>query len=135
MTDESPKIHIDSDWKEEAAREKKRLAELDASQKREAPPEEASAGAPSGFLELVNMLAIQVAVGLGGYDGPGGEQIPPNPAAAKHHIDLLGVLEEKTRGNLTDDEKGVLEAVLHELRAQFVKSVNPPPVPTSTKSE
>ena len=42
--------------------------------------------------------------GLGGFQGPGGERIPPNPDAAKHHIDLLDVLEQKTKGNLTDEE-------------------------------
>ena len=40
-----------------------------------------------------------------------------------HHIDLLDVLEEKTKGNLSDDEKRVLDTVLYELRMQYVQVV------------
>jgi hypothetical protein len=43
--------------------------------------------------------------------------------AAKAHIDLLGVVEEKTKGNLSDDEKAMLTGTLHELRLQFVEIV------------
>ena len=39
---------------------------------------------------------------------------------AKHFIDTLGVLEEKTKGNLTSDEAAMLTNVLHELRLLFV---------------
>ncbi|MEK6799359.1 MAG: DUF1844 domain-containing protein [Planctomycetota bacterium] len=108
-------LHIDSDWKSEAAREKERLA----------AEERATAGkggpAPQAdFIELVNLLAMQAVISLGGYQGPGGERIPPNPLAAKHQIDLLEVLEKRTSGNLTDEEKRTLDAVLYELRMQYV---------------
>ena len=110
-------LHIDSDWKTEAAREKEKLAEA------EAKTASSSAGAPgvAGFPDLVNMLAMQAAIALGGYQGPGGERIPPNPAAAKHQIDLLDVLEQKTKGNLSEEEKRVLDTVLYELRMQYVQ--------------
>lgn len=121
MTDDTAgKIHIDSDWKSQAAREKERLAEEEKS--RESTP---PAGEPN-FLELVNLLVMQAAVGLGGYPGPGGERIPPNPIAAKHFIDLLEMLEKKTAGNLAEEEKRVLEAVLYELRMQYVQTVSGP---------
>ncbi len=68
---------------------------------------------------------------LGGYKGPGGESIPPNHAAAKHHIDLLDVLDEKTKGNLTDEEKQALNAVLYELRTQYVQAISSTPPPTN----
>ncbi|MFM7739659.1 MAG: DUF1844 domain-containing protein, partial [Planctomycetota bacterium] len=41
-------------------------------------------------------------------------------AMAKHLIDLLGVIEEKTRGNLSKDEAGMLEQMLHQLRVLFI---------------
>ena len=116
----SGKLHIDSDWKAEAAREKQRLAEQEKQQQR--PRGEAQTGA--GFIELLNMLAMQAVIGLGGYQGPGGERIPPNPAAAKHHIDLLEVLDKKTAGNLNDEEKRALDSVLYELRMQYVQFVS-----------
>ena len=43
------------------------------------------------------------------------------PEYAKLHIDMLGVIEEKTRGNLTEDEKAMLTGTLNELRMQFVE--------------
>lgn len=112
-------LHIDSDWKSEAAREKERLA----SQESAGRPGPTSAESAS-FLELVNLIALQAAIGLGGYQGPGGERIPPNPIAAKHHIDLLEVLEKKTTGNLSEEEKRVLDGVLYELRMQYVSTVS-----------
>jgi len=116
------RLHIDSDWKSEAAREKERLVE----QEKSATPAAAAPGAIN-FLELLNILVMQAAVSLGGAMGPGGERIPPNLAGAKYFIDLLDVLDQKTRGNLTDEEKRALESVLYELRAQYVHMVAPPP--------
>ena len=42
------------------------------------------------------------------------------PDLAKHYIDMLGMLEQKTKGNLTPDEAGMLDGVLHQLRMTFV---------------
>lgn len=127
MTNENQagRIHIDSDWKEEAAREKERLAEKEASAASGDPRGVGGEPAP-GLLDIINVLAMQAAVSLGGFQGPGGESIPPNLAAAKHHIDLLAVLEAKTKGNLTEEEKKILGAVLYELRMQYVHMVHGP---------
>lgn len=111
-------LHIDSDWKAEAAREKERLAEQERASSRGPAP---GLHGAAGFLDIVNLLAMQAAIGLGGYQGPGGERIPPSIEAAKHHIDMLDALEKKTAGNLTDDEKRVLDQVLYELRMQYVR--------------
>lgn len=114
-------MHIDSDWKTEAAKEKERLAGQERASRSTAGAEPAA-----NFVELVNLMAMQAAIGLGGYQGPGGERIPPNPIMAKHHIDLLEVLEKKTAGNLTEDEKRILDGVLYELRMQYVHAVSSP---------
>ncbi|MBI1826711.1 MAG: DUF1844 domain-containing protein [Planctomycetes bacterium] len=117
MSDESPsKIHIDSDWKQEAAKEKERLAVEERKLTPEGEP-------PADFVELLNLLALQAAVALGGYQSPTGERLPPNPMAAKHYIDLLSVLDKKTAGNLTEEEKKILEGVLYELRMQYVAAM------------
>jgi hypothetical protein len=39
---------------------------------------------------------------------------------AKHQIDILGILEDKTKGNLTDEEKHLLDAALYETRMRYV---------------
>ncbi len=121
--DEKPKIIIDSDWKEEARREKERLA----SEAESAAPGAAGAG-PAGlpeadFAGLINVLAMQALVSLGGMRGPGGQALPPNPEIAKYHIDLLEVLAEKTKDSMTPDEKRTLDLTLYELRMRFVQVV------------
>lgn len=115
------KLHIDSDWKAEAAKEKERLAAQEKAQKPAGDPQTAPA-----FIELLNLLAMQAVISLGGYQGPGGERIPANPAAAKHHIDLLEILDKKTAGNLTEEEKRAIDSVLYELRLQYVQTVSAP---------
>lgn len=125
-------LHIDSDWKTEAAQEKERLASEE--EQRQSPSGTESAETASNFLELVNLVAMQAAIGLGGFQGPDGERIPPNSSAAKYHIDLLEVLEAKTKGNLSEEEKRTLGAVLHELRMQYVESVSAPPPPTEMET-
>ena len=57
---------------------------------------------------------------LGMAQTPDGNRTPVDLEAARHWIDMLGMLEEKTRGHLTDEEASVLENVLAYLRMQFV---------------
>lgn len=117
MADEAKKIIVDDDWKEQARREKERLAAQAQSQ-----PEPAARGMrASGFMEVVNVLVMQAMAGLGLLAGHGGERIPPNLEAAKHFIDLLQVLDEKTKGNLSPEEKTALDQVLYEMRMTYVQ--------------
>ncbi|MFQ5495647.1 MAG: DUF1844 domain-containing protein [Phycisphaerae bacterium] len=131
MTEESGGgLHIDGDWKAEAAREKQRLAEQERREKQRGAAKPTDAPA---FLELINLLAMHAAISLGGGQSATGEAVPANPMAAKHHIDLLDVLRQKTEGNLTDEEQRTLDAVLYELRQQYVQTVSaPPPAPKKT---
>ena len=112
MPDEEKRIIVDDDWKAEAQREKERLSEETA------PPE--SLPAPS-FAELINILAMQAMAGLGLLPGPDGQRIPPNLGIAKHFVDMLQVLDDKTKGNLTDEERKLLDQVLYEVRMSFVQ--------------
>ena len=112
MPEEEKKIIVDDDWKAEARREKERLA---AEAERSGP-----LPAPN-FSELVNLIVMQAMAGLGLLSGPAGERIPPNLEIAKHFIDLLQVLEDKTRNNLTPAEKTLLDQVLYEMRMSFVQ--------------
>lgn len=75
---------------------------------------------PQASLEgLVNMLAVEAVMHLGLIENPmGGRSI--DLEAARHVIDMLGVVQNKTQGNLTDDEAELLESVLADLRMQFV---------------
>ena len=122
MADETnePKIHVDSDWKEEVRREKERLAEQEKEVAATGPLPDPS------FLEIVNMVAMQAAVSIGGYQHPSGESVPQDLPMAKHLIDLLEVLSAKTKGNLTEQEKKALDGVLYEMRMRYVQASQPP---------
>lgn len=73
----------------------------------------------ASFATLVQSLLTQVLFYLGDIATRGGEPMI-NLDMAKHNIDTLSILEEKTRGNLTDDEKRLLDAALYEARMRYV---------------
>jgi hypothetical protein len=68
---------------------------------------------------LINSLATQSLLSLG-VVAPRGVEPEVNLDMAKFNIDLLGVLEEKTRGNLSADEQKLLDNVLYEVRSRYV---------------
>lgn len=114
MADESKKIIVDDDWKAEARREKEKLAEQ--------AEERAAAPMPGAdFIGLINLIAMQAMAALGLLAGPGGERIPPNLPAAKHFVDMIQMLEDKTKGNLTPEEQKLLDQVLYEMRMRFIQ--------------
>ena len=69
------------------------------------------------FLQLVDFLAQQASLLL-----TGTQELPANPQQARIFIDFLGLLEERTRGNLTPEEARVLADVLFQLRAAYIQS-------------
>jgi hypothetical protein len=80
-------------------------------------PTPKTSGQPSArFLELVAMLAGQAELLL-----VGTEEMPAQPAEAQRVIDYLGVLEEKTTGNLSAEESKVLSSILYQLRTYFLQ--------------
>ena len=131
MADEGqgPKIHIDSDWKAQAQAEKQKLAE----QAKAAPRERASGAAgaagaggggalpPASFESLVSTLATQALFAMGAIADPRSGQRMQNLDLARHHIDMLGVVEEKTRGNLSEDEANLLSSAAYELRTRYIQ--------------
>ena len=119
--DDAPKIHVDSDWKAQAQAEKDRL---DAeSQEKVAAAGGAGMGGmpPANFQTLWSELASQAYMFLGAIPDPKTGQAIVAPEYAKHYIDLLGVLEEKTKGNLSDEESEDFLKVIAELREVFVR--------------
>lgn len=85
-----------------------------------------SAALPSATFEfLVFSLRAQAEIHLGLLPDPDGVAQTPDLAMAKHAIDLLAVLAEKTRGNLTVHEQRLVENALTELRFRYVQAVNP----------
>ena len=73
------------------------------------------------FTTFVVSLASSAAIHFGDLPDPNtGERAEVNLEGAAQMIDILSLLEEKTRGNLTLEERQVLEQVLYELRMRFI---------------
>jgi hypothetical protein len=73
------------------------------------------------FIGFVLSLASSAAIHLGDLADPAtGRTAEPNLQAASQMIEVLAILETKTRGNLTAEERQVLEQVLYELRMRYV---------------
>ncbi|MDP6987324.1 MAG: DUF1844 domain-containing protein [Phycisphaerales bacterium] len=119
-TDDTPKIHVDSDWKAEAQAEKERLAEAETA-KADNPTPGRGELPPADFKGLIGLLASQAIMGLGAMPDKSGKGVMIDLEGAKFAIDLLAMIEEKTSGNLDKDEAKELEAVLTELRSRFVQ--------------
>ena len=73
------------------------------------------------FIELIMMQAQQTAMFLGQLPGPDGQKLEPNLPYARMFIDQIEMLQEKTRGNLSQEETQVLSSVLSDLRIAFVQ--------------
>lgn len=112
VAEEPKKIIVDDDWKAEARREKERLAQQMAAE--EKLPE-------ASLVEIINLIAMQAIAALGLVATPDGRRLPPDLELAKHYVDLLQVLDDKTRGNLTPEEKKTLDQVLYEMRMNYVQ--------------
>lgn len=80
---------------------------------------------PADFSTLVTMLSTQAIVSLGMIPDPSLGKPQPRLNLAKHLIDLLGMLEEKTKENLTVDEQRLLNSTLHELRMSYIHLSRP----------
>jgi hypothetical protein len=129
--DDEPKIIVDSDWKEQIAREKEQSAEPVDQVAKESEGEESGEAMPppppATFEVLVSMLFTQAMSLLGQLPDPSADQASINKPYAKHYIDTLEMLSEKTKGNLTSDETEMVSEALHALRMTYVnvKSAGP----------
>ncbi len=86
---------------------------------------------PSGisFIAFVLSLAHTAAVHFGDVPDPVSGASEANLPAAEQMIDILALIEAKTRGNLTAEERQLLDQVLYELRLRFVEAARGPAAP------
>jgi Domain of unknown function (DUF1844) len=103
----------------------------EAPPKDEAPPRdseavEARAGATLDFGTFLLSLASSAMIHLGDLPHPEGGTTERNLAQAKQTIDLMALMEEKTKGNLTAEEARFLGSALRDLRLRFVEASRPP---------
>jgi len=126
---EEPQVVIDEDWKAQAQAEKERLARMEqqadssATSQQTRQEQSPSRSLPqASFTALVSSLMAQVFFALGMIEDPKTHKRYRDLELAKHNIDLLAMLEEKTKGNLTEEEKKVLDEALYEVRMAYVRA-------------
>ena len=148
--EQEPKIVVDTDWKEQVEKERATAATGDSSASEEdvapianAPSETTSealptetseddddpqvavgreypAPPPASFEVLISMMFTQAMSMLGHMPDPNTGETNVNKPYAKHSIDTLEMLGEKTKGNLTEDETQMLSEAMHALRMAYV---------------
>jgi len=91
------------------------------------PEELAEARDPAGFISFVMSIASNAASALGMMEHPVTHQREVDVELGKHWIDVLGMLQKKTAGNLTPKEKQMLDGLLSDLRMQYVSLMNAAP--------
>jgi Domain of unknown function (DUF1844) len=93
------------------------------SERRAAAMGSAAASHPEiNFTTFVVSLSTQALMHLGEIPDPMTNQQQRDLSGAQHMIDILGMLQEKTRGNLDHDEEGLLRSILFDLRMKYVET-------------
>ena len=92
-----------------------------AGQTKEQPKQERQELPQIDFVTFILSLASSVQVHMGLMPNPGTGKMEKNLSLAKQTIDILGVLQEKTKGNLSPEEDKLLEGILYELRMKYVE--------------
>ena len=82
---------------------------------------------PASFVNFMMSIASNAAAALGMMEHPVTHQREADLELGKHWIDVLGMLQQKTRGNLTAQEQQILEGLLADLRMQYVSLANSGP--------
>ena len=115
------KIIIDEDWKQKAQQEKDKLKEEEQTETQSQA--ESREMPPANLTGLVSLLASQAffALGVMRTEADKDKEIEPDLEMARYHIDLLAMLEEKCKGNMTEEEQRLLGGTLNQLRMIFVQ--------------
>jgi hypothetical protein len=77
---------------------------------------------PVDFTTFVLSLGSSAVLHLGEAEHPRSGKVEKDLPMAKHTIDLLSMLQEKTKGNLTPQEAQILESLLYDLRLRYVEA-------------
>jgi hypothetical protein len=92
----------------------------------ESPLRKEEGGAPVSLINFLISLHASALLHLGKLPDPKTGLYTHDLLLSKQTIDILGMLEEKTRGNLTEDEASLFNHILYELRLEFVKTTKTP---------
>ena len=102
------KKRVDETWKDTVSKEKRNV------------PKGAEESGTLSFSTFVTSLGIQAFIKMGELKPPDAEKIEIDLEAAQETIDLLLMLKEKTKGNLTPEEENLLSSLIADLQLKFV---------------
>ncbi len=129
-SDSEKKIIVDEDWKSRVAAEKESLRRQEQQSPSQSSPSSSSPSSsaaeadqrlpPPSLSLLANSLYLQAAISLGLLPNPLLGKAELNLVQAKHAIDTLEILQQKTTGNRTPEESADIEDMLHQLRMAYV---------------
>lgn len=133
MPGDEPKIFVDEDWKEKVQREREEARQkaqdagpsAHSGSQTETDRDAVPPGEPpeASFNTLVGTLATQAMFALGVIAPRDAKEVYVNLDEAKFNIDLLAMLREKTRGNLSPQEEGNLREAVAEMQRLYVARV------------
>ena len=109
MNKEEIKKKVDESWKNQVDKEKQQARE-----------NQTTYHEPT-FTIFISSLSMQAMIAMGKLENPITNKLEKNMEQAKYLIDTLGILKDKTKGNLTKEEEAVLEESLFNLRMLYVK--------------
>ena len=124
--DEPIKKRVDESWKEQAEREKHSPAPPSGTASAQEPsgaqtPRREAEGPPEARFDVfISGLAMEALIALGEMPHPVTRKQTANLPHAKYLIDLLGLLEEKTKSNLSADEEKLFKDALYQLRMRYL---------------
>ncbi|MCG8584813.1 MAG: DUF1844 domain-containing protein [Pirellulales bacterium] len=124
---EEKKIIVDEDWKTQVEREKEEAAKQEPTE----PAAEAGKLPPANLTTLATTLMTQALASLGQLPNPVSGKPEVDLDLAKHMIDTINVVYEKTEGNRTDEETKLYDSLLHQLRMAYVAAQSAPPPASS----
>lgn len=128
---------VDESWKEQVEKEKTTVRQQEtppsrsrpeSEPRRESPSARPRGGAPPAgeFSMFLSTLSMQALMALGEIPHPVTQTAQEDLEQARYLIDVLGMLQEKTKGNLTAEESALMEDVLYELRMKYVAKTEGP---------
>lgn len=92
----------------------------------ELPDEKSDKPQEITFSTFILSLSSSAAISMDGYQDPVSGHVPQNLELARQSIDILGILKEKTKGNLNEEEEKLLDASLYELRMRYIEAKKAP---------
>ena len=113
MVDENKK-KVEEEWKQHVEEVQLKTTGVDSSGSK--LPE-------ASFMLFLAGITTQAFIQLGEVDNPITKKNEQNLTQAKYTIDMINILEEKTMGNLSDEEKKYLDSALFDLRSRYLKKI------------